>query len=232
MAEKRNLPKWATPDRQAHLLVLWVKFGNRCLLGHPVCPIPEHYFYQDGKITYSAKAQKIPCQDRNGNPKLDSEGKQLYLTLYTPKKTAVKSIGIARLYDYISEGLIKDWKASDREQRLSEWEAEQKLIHSLGEQKYPLRGQFNAISKEIWGYSQPLFYIQDLGMSGLTLKPFAKVRVSSSYMRLYIDLGDTLKGVSKAKRRKAIRYGKPLPKQVEERVIGLVREAVKDYLAH
>jgi hypothetical protein len=135
-------------------------------------------------------------------------------------------------YSLFIDDLIADWKQADREQRASEWLAELKAIHSLGERTYPLRGQFSAISREIWGDSQPLYYIQDLGMSGITLKPFAKVRLSSSYMRLYVDLGDSLKRVSKCKRRKAIRYGKPLPKQFEEKVTVIVREAVKDYLHH
>ena len=173
-----HLPKWATPNRQAHLVKLFVDSGGFCVYGHKDCLIPEHH------------------------------------------------------YELFIDDLIADWKLADREQREAEWLAELKAIHSLGEQTYPLRGQFSAISKEIWGNSQPLFYIQGLGMSGITLLPFAKVRVSSSYMSLFVDLGNALRKVSKAKRRKAIRYGKPLPKQVEENVIEIVREAVKHYLDH
>ncbi len=135
-------------------------------------------------------------------------------------------------YELFIDDLIADWKGFDREQRLAEWQAELKAIHSLGENRYPLRGQFNAISKDIWGSNQPLFYVEDLGINGLILKPFAKVRVSSSYMRLYVDLGDALKSVSKSRRRKAIRYHKPLPKEVDQKVIGIVKQAVRDYLAH
>ena len=135
-------------------------------------------------------------------------------------------------YHIYIEDLIADWKADDREQALTEWEAEQRAIHSLGELRYPLLGRFNAISREIYGGSQPLFYIQDLGISGLTLKPFAKVRLSSSYETLYVELRNALWRVSKARRRKAIRYHKPLPKEVEEDVFRIVKEAVRDYLAH
>jgi hypothetical protein len=135
-------------------------------------------------------------------------------------------------YELFIEDLIKDWIQADREQRQAEWIAEQKAIHSLGEHRLPLRGQFSAISKDIWASSQPLYYIQGLGISGLTLKPFAKVRIPSSYMRLYIDLGDSLRTVSKSKRRKAIRYGKPLPKRAEEKVIEIVNQAVRHYVEH
>jgi len=43
-------------------------------------------------------------------------------------------------------------------------------------------------------------------------------------------LGDTLKGVPKVKRRKAIRYGKALPVQVQRRIEELCKLAVRHYL--
>lgn len=135
-------------------------------------------------------------------------------------------------YELFIGDLIKDWIRLDREQRHADFIAEVRAIHSLRERSYPLRGQFSAISKEIWGSNQPLFYIHNLGMSALTFTPFAKVRISSSFVRLYVDLGDTLRGVSKSKRRKAVRYGKPLPQAVEARVMQEVKRAVKHYYDH
>jgi len=135
-------------------------------------------------------------------------------------------------YEVFIEGLIGDWKAEDREQAKIDWEAESKAIHSLGERRYPIRGRFSNIGKDIFYESQPLYYLEALGMSGLKLQPFAKVKIASSYFHLYIDLGDSLKATSKNKRRKAIRYGKPLPQEVEARVSKLVTLAVKDYLNH
>lgn len=135
-------------------------------------------------------------------------------------------------YELFIEGLIADWKADDREARSLEYRLESIALHSLSEPKRPLRGRFSAISKDIWKSSQPLYYIENLALSGLTLKPFVKVRLSSSYMRLHVNLGDTLRGVSKSKKRKAIRYGKPLPKAIEQVITSLVNKAVADYLAH
>ncbi len=135
-------------------------------------------------------------------------------------------------YSIYIERVIDDWKADDREQASLDWKAQRKAIHSLGERKYPLRGQFSAISREIYADRQPLFYIEALGISGLKLQPFAKVKLASSYLRLYIDLGDSLRGISKNKRRKAIRYGKPLPFLTEARISELVSLAVRDYLNH
>ena len=135
-------------------------------------------------------------------------------------------------YSVFIEGLIGDWKAEDREQASLDWKEQQKAIHSLGERKFPIRGQFSAISRDIWHESQPIYYLEALGISGLTLQPYAKVKKASSYFHLYIDLGDSLRGASKNQRRKAIRYGKELPKSITERITEKVRLAVRDYLNH
>jgi len=135
-------------------------------------------------------------------------------------------------YQNFIEGLISDWKGYDREQAAAEWLAEQKRLHSLGERRSPIRGQFNNISQDIFYGNQPTFYLDGLGVSGITFSPFAKVRVSSSYANLFVDLGNTLKGVSKNRRRKAIRYGKPLPPQIQKTVWQVCSEAVKHYLKH
>ncbi|GAJ09436.1 unnamed protein product, partial [marine sediment metagenome] len=135
-------------------------------------------------------------------------------------------------YDNFIEDLIQDWKQADREFSQALWEAELKAMHSLGERRYPLRGQFNAISRDIFAQSQPLYYFEGQAVSGVTLTPFVKVRIASSYVRLYIDLGEALREVSKSKRRKSIRYGKALPFRVEERIRIAIMEAVRHYLAY
>lgn len=37
-------PQWATPERQAHLIQLFVKHQNRCRQGHPACPDLRHHY--------------------------------------------------------------------------------------------------------------------------------------------------------------------------------------------
>ena len=173
-----NLPKWSTPNRQAHLVKLFLDSGGFCIYGHINCSIPEHHF-------------------------------ELYI-----------------------ETLIDGWKAEDREQARLDWLAERKAMHSLGERRYPIAGRFNNISMDIFHEKQPLFYLEALGIDGLKLQPFARVKLASSWLRLYVDLGNSLRGTSKNKRRKAIRYGKPLPQEVEARITRLVSLAVRDYLNH
>ncbi len=135
-------------------------------------------------------------------------------------------------YEVFIESLIDDWKAEDREQARLDWEAQSKAFHSLGERRLPIEGRFNNISMDIFHDKQPLYYLEGLGMDGLILQPFARVKLASSYMRLYVSLGDSLRGISKNKRRKAIRYGKQLPKSISERIAEKVSLAVRDYINH
>ncbi|MBA7465720.1 hypothetical protein ES707_00890 [subsurface metagenome] len=135
-------------------------------------------------------------------------------------------------YEARIKPIIADWKHLDRELDTALWEAERKALHSLGERTYPIRGQFSAISRDIYAESQPLYYLEGQAVSGITLTPFVRVRLASSYIRLYVDLGEALRQVSKSQRRKAIRYGKALPKSVKRAISSKVLEAVRDYYSH
>jgi len=130
-------------------------------------------------------------------------------------------------YEQFIEDLIADWIAEDRATRQALWQAERQALHSLGEQSEPLRGRFSIIGKDIFFAKQPEYYLIGLGISGLTFTPFAKVRLASSFVNLHIDLGDSLKEVSKAQRRKALRYGK-VSNEVRQRI----NTAVNHYLNH
>jgi hypothetical protein len=175
---ERHYPKWVTPDRQSHLVRLFVVSKGFCVYGHPKCQIPEHHY-------------------------------ELYI-----------------------DTLIGDWVKDDTAQTRAEWEAERQTLHRQAERHYPIQGQFDAIAKDIFFADQPLYYLIGLGISGLTYKPFAKVRLPSSYLSLFVDLGDTLRSVSKSKRRKAIRYGKALPAETQSKIERLCYMAVRHYLDH
>jgi hypothetical protein len=133
-------------------------------------------------------------------------------------------------YEVYIEGLIADWQSDDRQQDTADWQEERKHLHSLAERHYPLRGQFSSIAKDIFFANQPLFYLLGYGISGLTFKPFARLRLASSFVHLFVDLGDSLKSIGKNKRRKAIRYGKALPIEKQREVELVCRLAVKHYL--
>jgi len=171
-------PKWATPERQAHLVSIFLRSRGFCVFGHKACRIPEHY------------------------------------------------------YENFIEGLIADWIADDKAQRQADWREERKRLHSLAERREPLRGQFNNIGKDIFYAKQPQFYLLGLGISGLTFKPFAQVRIASSYVSLYVDLSDSLMSISKARRRKFVRYGKPIPLELQGKINQTCKLAVQHYLEH
>jgi len=132
-------------------------------------------------------------------------------------------------YTLYIEYLIHDWKALDRDLRLADWQTEREAMHRLPQRKYPLEGRFNATSRDIYAESQPLFFLEGQAVSGVTLKPFVKARVASSYIRLYVDISGILRQVSKSKRRKALRYGKPLPFEIVNQVNRQVLYALRDY---
>jgi len=130
------------------------------------------------------------------------------LTVYGTKTTTTYEPKITRLYELKWQEAIRQWQEDDRRQRQAEWQAERKAIHSLAERRYPLRGTFSTVSKDIFFGEQPQFYLEAMGVSGLTFRPFAKVRLASSYITLFVDLGDIQKRISKNAKRKAYRYGK------------------------
>jgi hypothetical protein len=223
-----NTPKWSTPIRRACLVKLWEDNGNKCLFGHPVCANPSHYLYRQAEGVKVAEPAKLRCVDSHGNPLNDKDGNPLYLTVYAVKTETTYKLKATRLYERISEAAIAGWIADDRQNRQAEWQAESRRLHGLSERAFPLRGQFSAISKDIFYSSQPDYYLSGISIDGLTFRPFAKIRLASEYVYLYVSLGDTLRKVSKNKRRKAVRYGKPLPASIEAEITRLCNLAVRD----
>ena len=242
----KTTPKWVSYERQAHLVRLFVNYPDNCLLGHYLCTNPEHYRYNSESYYTVAMESKQPIlnedietsHDENGNIilkdwskyKLDDNGNPIYINTYTAVPVVETKQKFSRLYDKLSDTCIQNWRADDRQTDLAEWKRERYNLHTLNERTLPVRGRFSYISNVIWHESQPIYYIEGIGMNGLTLKPFAKVKLSSSYEYLYVDLGTSLRAVSKNKKRKAIRYHKPLPSSVDAVIADTVGKAVKEYL--
>jgi len=232
-------PKWVTPERQAGLVELFAQSQGFCVYVHKPCngtwETKAHFACEWGIPCDKPVPDGEPCryEPEEGKPRLPCHIVRLNVTrwhcaygdyaCYKPHECH---------FELYANWLIKQWTQSDRAIRQAEWEAERKAIHSLGERRTPVRGQFNGIGRDIFYTNQPCYYVEGLGVSGTTFKPFVKVKIANSFVRLYVDLGDSLKAVSKSKRRKAVRYGKPLPKAVSERVDELCHKAVRHYLSH
>ena len=132
-------------------------------------------------------------------------------------------------YEIHIDNLIADWVADDRAQAQADYQAESEARHRTNERRYPLHGRFSAIAQDVYYDQQPEFYLEGLGVSGLTFKPFVKLRLASSFVRLHVDLGNILKPLSKSQKRKALRYGK-LPKGLQDRIHDVCWQAVSHYL--
>ena len=213
---KTKSPKWVNATRQDYLVKLWTKYGNQCLSGHKACPVLAHYVHYDSKMVLVPHAKTIPCVDTHGNPLKDSQGNPLYLTVFELRKDYLKTKRIDRLYELKSEAIIKDWIADDQRQAYESWQAEFANRHKDDDRKYPLHGKFSGIAKDIYYDRQPQFYLENLGISGLTFKPFAKLRLASSNVRLFVDIAAVLKPLSKNRKRKALRYGKLISKPLRK----------------
>ena len=233
-------PKWSTSNRKAQLVKLFLDSGGFCALGYSPCKGK----WQTGSKVVCAYgtpcnnpqvkcACRFKCLTDDGIPirqcKVLTLEFRFWRCGHNPELACYAPFDCH--YERVANRLVKEWQAEDRVQANLDWKAEVKAMHSLGERRLPIRGKFSNIATDIFFERQPLFYLESLGMSGLKLQPFAKVKLSSSYMRLYVDLGDSLKAISKNKRRKAIRYAKPLPQEVAVKVSKLVSLAVRDYLS-
>ena len=135
-------------------------------------------------------------------------------------------------YPVFIDDLIHYWCTDDRQAETALWHTEQRRIHSLGEPTHFTRGRFGTISREVFYSTQPSYYLVGVAMSGITLTPFAKIRMANSYVNLYVDLGTALRQLSKSARRKAVRYGKPLPLEIQDEVDRACKEAVSHYLSN
>jgi hypothetical protein len=127
-------------------------------------------------------------------------------------------------------GLAKDWISDDREAKSYLNKILKSQLHRIPE-RGSLRGTFNFVSRDIYFDSQPQYYIEALGVNGFTFRPFAKIRLASSFMYLYVDIGEPLKGISKNKRRKAVRYGQSLPVEIQRQVQDICNRTIARYLS-
>ena len=232
----RQHPKWVMPDRQALLVRLFVRSKGFCVYGHSPCT---------GELqteTLTACAWGKPCthpmpdgelcryKPEDDKPHLPCE----YVTRTRYVWRCAYGVTSCQFpygshYEPYTDRLIREWVFTDKAQRQAEWRAERQALHRLADRREPVHGQFNATSRDIFYASQPTYYYEGVGMSGLTLRPFARIRLASSYLELFVDLGDTLRPLSKAKRRKALRYGKSLPVEVQRQVDKLCKLAVRHH---
>ena len=122
-------------------------------------------------------------------------------------------------YPVVVEECIDYWKADDREGRNYEWKQEERRIHHGEKGRFGQR--FDPIDRETFVARRPEYYLVALGVSPFTFKQVAVVRVPSTHMHLFVEVGDVK--LSKNKRRQLARYG-VMPGEIHQRCLAAVRD--------
>jgi hypothetical protein len=74
-----------------------------------------------------------------------------------------------------------------------------------------------------------MYYLEAVGISGLTFTPIAKARVASTPVRLFVDVPRSKRKMSKNARHKALRYGRGRLVGEDRTIAELCNLAVKDF---
>lgn len=225
---KREYPKWLTNERKQTMIRLFLEYPDNCLQGHYLCTIPEHYEHTEHNYyTYTIEhIVPIKIDDDYNNIHIDTTSS--VCEVLDADKMSVKH---KRLHELLIDNAVKCWSDDSRRETLDNWQRDRRELHKLGnERSFPLRGRFNNISSVIFHDNQPIYYLESIGMNGLTMQPYARVKLASSKQYLYVELGNSLIGISKNRKRKILKYGK-LPNERElETIDTKVKLAVKAYL--
>jgi len=137
---------------------------------------------------------------------------------------------LLRLYDLKSEDAVRYWVSDDAAQRMAEWKAEQEMLHS--DQRHFRQGEFDSLRRQLYKESQPPYRLVALTVDALTFRPVALVKVSSTIVSLFVNLEEPMGAMSKSARRKARRYGKPLPEDAARKAESAIAQAVQDWWAN
>ena len=195
-----TLPQWSTSQRRKHLIELFRKYGNQCLQGHPVCPHIKHYNARNVKMEWMSEGVRVEGRSKSG----DRTG--IFRTEWKKRQAPVYSDYPARLYNKMAEGAIESWKAEDRERRSYEWKLEQQQILDGTYGKYG--STFDPVARDVYVNDRPEYYLVGMGVSPFNFKRVALIRIPSTHVHLFVEVGSAAQEVSKNARRKAKRYGK------------------------
>jgi hypothetical protein len=134
------------------------------------------------------------------------------------------------MYNPVIEGIIDSWKAEDRERRAYEWKLEQYQILDGTYGRYGTT--FDPVARDVYVNSRPAYYLVGMGVNPFTYQRVALVRIPSTFVHLFVDVGAVVKsvpGVSKNAKRKALRHGKIRQGAMMAEIDELCRAAVADW---
>jgi hypothetical protein len=227
-----KVKKWLTPKRKNALTRMYIEYPYNCRYGHLLCPISEHYEYTEHKYYTFAIERDVHIRDSEEKLRFDATGKPITVKVFEIHNADNINVSHRQLHDVLIDNAVKCWSDDSRIDTLEKWRRDRRELHKLNEKSFPLRGRFNNISSVIFHESQPLYYLESIGMNGLTMQPYAKVKLASSRQYLFVELGNSLLNVSKNRRHKILKYGKT-PKDSELELIDTkVKLAVRAYLGY
>lgn len=224
-------PQWSTAERRRRLVNLWSKYANRCLAGHPVCPVEGHYLKVVSKNITIAVPREIPyfVHKQTQPDCLACKKVGIHKVMVDDiKRVASPLYDLRHLYDDVTESIIAEWKAEDTERRNFEWKLEQRTI--TGE-KGRWKRRFDPVARDVFMANQPEYYLVGLGIDALNFKRVALVRIPSTSTHLFVDVSrvGTFRRLSKNQRRKIVRYGGSPPADLMGEIKSLCQEAVMDW---
>jgi hypothetical protein len=96
-----------------------------------------------------------------------------------------------RFFQNYIEPIIKDWIADDKLEQTVLWRRERRELHHMSDERGWRHQIFDPVAKDVFFQQQPPYYLEGVGISGLTFTRIAKVRVPSTPVRLYVDVADS-----------------------------------------
>ena len=138
--------------------------------------------------------------------------------------------GCPRFFQNYIEPVIKGWIAEDKVEQVALWQQEQRRLHHMTDERGWRNQRFDPVAKDVFFQQQPPYYLEGVGISGLTFTRIAKVRVPSTPVRLFVDVASSkrLKKLGQ-NARKRLRRRPALLLQEDRTIDQLCRAAVKDF---
>lgn len=214
-------PQWSTPERKQRLVQLAVAYKGRCLQGHALCQVVEHYVHTTSKVEVAShpvtaadvrdgRAIAFPC---HGVGIVELAHAVSGGPVVGPMRVAVEHQELSDLYGVAEEQAVEDWKAEDREARAFDRQLRQQraptgevgrfVQFSTGKSR---RRHLDPIEMEKYVASRPKYHLLGYGLDN-QMRRFAQVRVAGTSIILNVDVSQSIQELSQRRRKWLNRQG-------------------------
>ena len=128
-------------------------------------------------------------------------------------------------YFQLETDFIEAWIAEDRDTRQALWELEEERIHHAD--GYRFGGDFDPVQRDEFMRQRPSYYLEGIGVSSVTMRQTAKIRVPSTNIYLFVDVSAATNKLGKNARKRLKRQGREIPADVHE----ICQRAIKSWWA-